>query len=208
MEKLSKNRDNFRIKFIWLIAELLVIFIGVFAAFFLDNIRNKRQDEYRKQQIYIALKEEFTLTSKAMRQAIPLLDSIVANFMDEYEKGAMLKPKRFHFAIGVRTDIWEASLQSGALEIIDVKLIFRLSKYYSFIRFVSDENKNFDGLIHQYLIPNIDKNIGEFYNIKTKKFKGKYFWYCESLDNINNYMKGIQRMTDSLLVDINNCIEN
>ena len=143
-----------------------------------------------------------------MKQAVPLLDSIVTKFKNEYEEGKMPKPSRFHFVIGIRTDIWGAVLKSGALELIDVKLVFQLSNYYSFIRFAAEECKNFDRLIQQYIIPNIDKNIEEFYNIKTKKFKGKYSWYLESLTNMNNYMNRIQNMTDSLLVEIDNYVED
>ncbi|MCK4226508.1 hypothetical protein KAX29_06425 [candidate division WOR-3 bacterium] len=204
----SKNRNNFRSNLVWLIAELLVVFIGVYGAFIFDNYRTNKQDEYRKQQIYTALKEEFTFSSEGMKQVVPLLGGIVTEFKSEYEEGKMPKPRRFHFVIGIRTDIWEAVLQSGALELIDVKLVFQLSNYYSFIRFAAEECKNFDRLIQQYIIPNADKNIEEFYNIKTKKFNRKYLWYLESLDNMNNYMNRIQKMTDSLLVEINNCVED
>ncbi|MCK4420364.1 hypothetical protein KAW48_01105 [candidate division WOR-3 bacterium] len=208
MKKPSKEQNNYRGKSVWLIAELLVVFIGVYAAFIFDSYRTNKQNEYRKQQIYTALKEEFTFTSEGMKQAVPLLDSIVTKLKNEYEEGKMPKPSRFHFVIGVRTDIWEAVLKSGALELIDAKLVFQLSNYYSFIRFAAEECKNFDRLIQQYIILNIDKNIGEFYNIKTKKFKGKYSWYLESLDNMNNYMNRIQKMTDSLLVEIDNYVED
>jgi len=208
MKKPSKEQNNYRGKSVWLIAELLVVFIGVYAAFIFDNYRTNKQNEYRRQQIYTALKEEFTFSSEGMKQAAPLLDSIVTKIKNEYEEGKMSKPSRFHFVIGIRTDIWEAVLKSGALELIDVKLVFQLSNYYSFIRFAAEECKNFDRLIQQYIIPNTDKNIEEFYNIKTKKFKRKYSWYLESLDNMNNYMNSIQKMTDSLLVEINNYLED
>ena len=208
MKKPSKEQNNYRGKYVWLIAELLVVFIGVYAAFIFDNYRTNKQSEYRKQQIYTALKEEFTFSSEGMKQAAPLLDSIVTKIKNEYEEGKMSKPSRFHFVIGIRTDIWEAVLKSGALELIDVKLVFQLSNYYSFIRFAAEECKNFDRLIQQYIIPNTGKNIEEFYIIKTKKIKGKYSWYLESLDNMNIYMSRVQKMTDSLLVEINSYVED
>ena len=44
--------------------------------------------------------------------------------------------------------------------------------------------------------------------VKTKKFKGKYIWYLETLNNLMYYTHNVQQMTDSILVEINKYVEN
>ncbi|MFB0515091.1 MAG: hypothetical protein ACETWG_00620, partial [Candidatus Neomarinimicrobiota bacterium] len=149
-----------------------------------------------------AFAEEFSVLSRAYRQGVPVLDSLITAFLSDYERGHMPKPMRLHLAIGSQSSVWDAAVQSGALEILDVDLIFQLSSYYSFKNLVNDEFISFRRLTEQYVLPNLDKRSEEFYHTETKEFKEKYRWYLDSMRILREYTHRVQEMTDSLLADI------
>jgi hypothetical protein len=185
-----------------LIAELVIIFIGVSAAFVLDNYQSERKENFRRQQIYAAFLEEFNTMSRVYTQVVPLIDSLTTTFISEYEQGKMPKLKRLHLAIGSQTDVWDAAIQSGALEILDVDLIFQLSSFYAFKGLVNDEFASFRRLTEQYILPNLDKGSEEFYDSRAKELKEQYRWYLDSMHVIRDYIGQVQKMTDDLLVTI------
>ena len=207
MGKSSDKRGNWRKRLSWLAAELFIIFIGVFLAFQLEQYRASRVVNERKMQIYSALAEEFTVASEAMPGAVSLLDSAVTTFIQDYEDGNMPIPERIHWVMGNKSDVWEASLQSGALELFDIHLLFELSHFFSYVRFVAEESKRLDRLVEQFIIPNADAGKEEFYNVETKNLRKKYMWYIDLFVNLNTYMQNVQKMTEDLKVKIDQYLQ-
>ena len=207
MKKLSKKYKNLLNRIILLFAELLIIIIGITIAFQCDNYRSNKLENKRKKLIYTALMEEFMNKSENVKHGVSLVDSFVTRFIGDYELERMPELQPHHITVNLRTDIWDASLQSGALEILDVKLIFQFTDYYQYLEMFDAVTKRIDRLMEQYIIPNSDKGIAEFYNTNTKKLKSKYTWYLESLENLKNYAYQVQVKTDSLLVEIQNHVE-
>lgn len=198
---------NQRSKITWLLAELLTIFIGVYAAFLLDNYKTARKNELRKVQFLTAMREEFMHYSQINRENVPIIDSVFTDFVYHYEKGNMPLPKPIHIAAGTRTNIWETTLQTGAMEILDIHFIFEMTNYFSNRSILMDEWISLRRLSELYIIPNAQKDITEFYNTESGEFKEEYYWYYESIVRIQNLTHRLYGMTDSLLLEMNSQLE-
>ena len=99
-----------------LLAELIIVFLGVYCAFLLENYRIRRANIHRKEQIYSTLHKDLTTSLEDFDRMIIQLDSLVfSKFRDAYERGEM-PPLRPLFLTGIAsTRTWEAMLEVGGL---------------------------------------------------------------------------------------------
>jgi hypothetical protein len=87
---MSKNlRKILRDIGFWL-AELLVIFLGVYLAFMLKSHRINRQREQKRQQIYTSLYRYFSVAAPSLKKSFARSDSTYFEpFLKSYQKDEM-----------------------------------------------------------------------------------------------------------------------
>lgn len=162
---------------IWF-AELVAIFISVYLAFLLNGYRIQQQHEHKKQQIYTALYRYFSELNikKAKKQ---FENEYVAPFLKPYRKKEMPRLKRPPRVIiySISDHTWNAILQAGGIDLLDVNLIMQINYFFNTNRRGNAMIDHYNKMVDKYLIPNYNANISTFYNTKTKKLKPQYEWY-------------------------------
>ncbi len=186
----------------WLVIELVVVFVGVYAAFVLDDYREQGRVETKKAQVHAALLEEFESHEAALDTIMPFLETLVTEFEDGHEAGDMPRPNPIHLVLGVRRGLWDAVLQAGGLEVLDVGVMYRINTYYVVASFVGREMDRLTALSDQLVLPVADSGIEEFYDIKSRRLKRKYRWYLDTLVALRSHVAMLHDMTGGVVVGL------
>ena len=131
--KLTRSAKSFVTRFGWLIAELIFVFLGLYGAFLLERMHDEEMDQMRKRQILQALVDEFTEYEKELTSASSTLDEgHGVPFFTAYAGGERPFPTPIPFGsmASVNTGIWEAMLQSGGIEVLEVEHIQKVQVFF------------------------------------------------------------------------------
>jgi hypothetical protein len=107
-------------------AELILVFVGVYAAFSLNSYQQHQQDLKRRDQILASLEEDVQrkvseLTSEGVTQ-----DKEATEFSRKLDAGEMPALQPLDWATGYNPGDIAAFLQAGGLDLLDVKTIASL----------------------------------------------------------------------------------
>jgi len=114
--------------------ELFIVFVGVSAAFALDDYRDARRQDQRQQAIYRALDRELTQMAEThgpvflqeMARQLKAWDQALA-------RGEKPLPPTFRLPGAERPPmgVWDAAVATGSIELIDAALFYELARFYN-----------------------------------------------------------------------------
>jgi hypothetical protein len=84
----------------------------------------------------------------------------------------------------VQTHMWEATLQSGALDLFDIPTIYSPSQFYNELNAGFEQLAQLRDLSETVLIPNLERGSSEFYQ-SNGKLRPKYHWYRKGLGRLS-----------------------
>ncbi len=183
--------------------ELLIVFAGVYGAFLLSEYKENRRDAIRRGQIYQALVREIEyLASNSHRVGIEL-----SNYKTIYE-GLIAKRKMpllvsFKNPITFTPHLWNATIQSDALNLLEVATIEKLSTFYNETQDLIKLIEEFRGRTASFLMIDKEKARSEFYDLKTGQLRSRYSWYLEGMGQMSEACSTLAAKGDSLLVFLN-----
>jgi hypothetical protein len=182
--------------------ELVVVFIGVYSASAISDYQKRKQDDARRHQIRQALIAEITgITSKTRQAARGVRGALI-----EYD--TLIKLKRFPplqpymEPVRFQTHMWDATLQSGALELFDVPTVYRISEFYNQLNDGFEQLTQLRNLSEQFLLPTMDAPRSEFYDLTTGRLRGKYRWYFSAQRELMSLAEDITQKGDSLVAQL------
>jgi hypothetical protein len=110
---------------LFLLAEGAFIFISVYFAFVLNSHRIQKNHEHQRQQTYTALYRYFSPAVPGLKRAKNNVDSLyIEPFAKAYQSGAMPPLKKVpFFKSSINDHTWNAMLQAGGFDLLDIKLI-------------------------------------------------------------------------------------
>lgn len=114
--------------------ELFVVFVGVTAAFAVDDYRGAREQAARRHAVYGALDRELTqmaethgpMFQRQMSEQLAAWDRAV-------ERGERPLPPAFRMPRAERppTGVWDAAVATGSIELVDPELFYELARFYN-----------------------------------------------------------------------------
>jgi hypothetical protein len=151
----------------WL-AELILVFVGVYAAFWLNNVQQHRQDAQRRDQIlaYLAQRLEDGISSAKNDGANE--EKVVAEFKRSLAAGEMPPLRPFSFSTDYNPADIATLLQSGGIELLDVQTLTVLRQLESTVRGDLGAITHFEKLSDEMIVPNLDQDIS-FFMIRLPK---------------------------------------
>lgn len=185
--KLTRSAKNFVSRFGWLIAELVFVFLGLYGAFLLERMHDEEMDQMRKRQILQALVDEFTEYEKELGSASTSLDEGYGMpFFAAYGLGERPFPTPIPYGgMGsVNTGIWEAMLQSGGIEVLEVGVIQKVQVFFKKLQDLLDLYSRFERLSETMILPEMDQDTAFFYEAEGPELRDKFKWYVNSLFTI------------------------
>ena len=165
------------------IAELVLVFVGVYAAFWLNNYQQHQQDAQRRDQILGFIEQtlsEGVESSKANRAKEQ--EPEAAQFRRALNAGEMPPLRPFVFITDYSPSDLATMLQSGGVQLLDVQTLRALRSDESVIRWGLARMARYQKLSDELIVPNLDQDISFFYDPATKKLRNRFEIYPEALD--------------------------
>jgi hypothetical protein len=146
--------------------ELFIVFVGVSAAFAVENYRDARQQDLRRQAVYRALDRELTqmaethgpVFQREMTEQLTAWDRAVA-------RGERPLPPTFRMPRAERppTGVWDAAVATGSIELIDPELFFELARLYNRAESAGDLYQRYATSAQGDVWARLDEGAGAFW---------------------------------------------
>jgi hypothetical protein len=169
-----------------LLLELVIVFLGVYAAFWVDNYRESLAEQERSKEIAQAILRGLEDTIQAETFFIETSAAGLANWRAAREQGA--SPPPFYFRVPgserpPRT-IYEAIIQSRPAELFDSELLFDLGYFYSEMVGVSDRYIRYAEFTESTVLPNLKRGAEVFYDPDGESLRPEYEAHMDRLEEL------------------------
>src|SRR6476620_9731747 len=164
------------------VAELILVFVGVYAAFWLNNYQQHRQDAERRDQILASLEQQLREGIESGKTNRSKEERVAAEFQRALDAGEMPPLRPFVFTTDYSPTDWATMLQSGGVQLLDVQTLMAVRNDDSVIRWGLSRMTWYQKLSDELIVPNLDQDISFFYDPATKKLRKRFEIYPEALD--------------------------
>jgi hypothetical protein len=180
-------------------AELLLVFVGVYAAFWLNNYQQRRQDADRRDQILASLEQQLHEGIESGRINRAKEEQRAAEFRRALDAGEMPPLQPFVFTTDYSPTDWATILQSGGVQLLDVRTLMAVRNDESVVRWGLSRMAWYQKLSDELIVPNLDQDISFFYDPTTKKLRKRFEIYPEALDATVKFANELERTNTELL---------
>ena len=181
------------------IAELVLVFVGVYAAFWLSNYQEHRQDAGRRDQILASLERQLQEGIKSGKTNRAEEEQEAAEFRRALDAGEMPPLQPFVFITDYSPIDWATMLQSGGVQLLEVQTLMAVRNDESVIRWGLSRMAWYQKLSDELIMPNLDQNISFFYDPTTKKLRKRFEIYPDALDANVQFANELERTHTELL---------
>src|SRR5438552_1713305 len=184
------------------VAELLLVFVGVYAAFWLNNYQQHQQDTKRRDQILASLEQEFLKGIESGKIAGAKEERQAAEFRRALDAGEMPLLHPFVFTTDYSPGDIATLLQAGGIRLLDLETLTALRNDESVIRWGLSRMARYQKLSDELIMPDLDQEISFFYNPATKKLRRRFVMYPEALGARVKFANDLERTHTELLKQI------
>ena len=180
-------------------AELVLVFIGVYAAFWLNNYQQHQQDADRRDQILAALEQQLREGIESGKTNRANEERRAAEFQRALDAGEMPPLQPFVFTTDYSPIDWATILQSGGVQLLDVQTVMAVRNDESVIRWGLGRLAWYQKLSDELSVPNLDQDISFFYDPATKKLRKRFEIYPQALQATVKFVNELERTHTELL---------
>ena len=183
-------------------AELLLVFVGVYAAFWLSNYQQRQQDQERHDRILASIEQTLREGIESNKVSRAKEQQQVAKFRRALDAGEMPPLHPFIFTTDYSPGDFATLLQSGGIQLLDLETLTALREDESIIRWGLSRMARYTKISDDLIVPNLDQDISFFYNPATKKLRKRFEFYPEALDATVRFANELERTHTELLKQI------
>src|SRR6266700_1338547 len=182
------------------VAELVLVFVGVYAAFWLNNYQQQQQDAEQRDRILASIEQtlregiESSKINRAEQQ-----EPAAAQFRRALDAGEMPPLRPFVFITDYSPSDLATMLQAGGVQLLDVQTLRALRNDESVIRWGLARMARYQKLSDELIVPNLDQNISFFYDPATKKLRKQFEIYPEALQATVKFANDLEHTHTELL---------
>jgi hypothetical protein len=180
-------------------AELLLVFVGVYAAFWLSNCQQRRQDAERRDQILASIERTLSEGVESGKINRARQEQEAAEFQHALDAGEMPLLRPFVFTTDYSPGDFATWLQSGGVQLLDLETLTALRNDESVIRWGVSRMARYQKLSDELIVPNLDQDISFFYDPSTKKLRKRFEIYREALETRVRFADELERTHTELL---------
>jgi hypothetical protein len=183
-------------------AELVLVFVGVYAAFWLNNYQQHRQDAQRRDQILAALQQKVTeeLDSARSQGLKQKLDA--AEFRRALEAGEMPPLRALSYAPDYSPTDVATLLQAGGVELLRAKTLIALRETEMLLRGSLSRLLHYEKMSDELIAPNLDQDASFFYDSATKKLRKRFDFYIRANAAAGAFFSDMVKAQEELLKQI------
>jgi hypothetical protein len=185
------------------VAELVLVFVGVYAAFWLNSYQQRQQDAERRDQILAFIEQTLSqgIESSKINRAKEQ-EPEAAEFRRALDAGEMPPLRPFVFITDYSPSDLATMLQSGGVQLLDVQTLRVLRNDEAVIRWGLARMARYQKLSDELIVPNLDKDISFFYDPATKKSRKQFDIYPQALEARVKFANELEQTHTELLKQI------
>jgi hypothetical protein len=166
--------------------ELLVIFIGISAAFAAENYRETLERRSRARQFYSAILTELDVFIGPASRIAEDMSTRIQRFEAQRSAGGLVVPPFYREPNAERppSAVWDASLMSGATLYVKPELFFELARLYNHIRSIGDRYQRYNTFTEGRVLPNL-QTPRAYYDARDSLL-GEYSGHVQRLGEIRD----------------------
>jgi len=190
------------------VIELGIIFAGVFGAFVAEDLRQQREDDQRAQQTYEALLGEVLTFAERVPSVVAEMRSNVDAWGERHAAGQYPPPPFYREprAEAPPTAIWEATLASGAVVLLEPTLFNEIAVFYNRVTSVSDRYRRYNEFTEAELLPYLEDEASRFYDADGR-LRGLYRAHIELLAEVRNELDQLSAEAEVVQAHIEAALE-
>jgi uncharacterized protein YukE len=183
-------------------AELVLVFVGVYAAFWLNNYQQRQQDQERHDRILASIEQTLREGIESNNASRAKEQQQVAEFRRALDAGEMPPLHPFVFTTDYSPGDFATILQSGGIQLLELETLIALRKDESVIRWGLSGMARYQKLSDELIVPNLNQDISFFYDPTTKKLRKQFEIYPEALQATVKFANDLERTHTALLKQI------
>jgi hypothetical protein len=183
-------------------AELLLVFVGVYAAFWLNNYQQRQQDAERRDRILASIERTLRDGIESNKINRAQQEREAAEFRRALDAGEMPPLHPFVFTTDYSPGDFATMLQAGGIQLLDLETLTALRNDESVIRWGLSRMARYQKLSDELIMPNLDQEISFFYDPATKKLRRRFEMYPEALGARVKFANDLERTHTELLKQI------
>jgi hypothetical protein len=183
-------------------AELVLVFVGVYAAFWLNNYQQRQQDAERRDRILASIEQLLQQGIESGKINRAKQERRAAEFQRALDAGEMPPLQPFVFITDYSPGDFAAMLQSGGNQLLDLQTLNALRNDESVIRWGLSGMARYQKLSDELIVPNLNQDISFFYDPVTKKLRKQFQIYPEALQANVKFASDLERTHTELLKQI------
>jgi hypothetical protein len=184
------------------VAELLLVFIGVYAAFWLNNYQQHQQDAERRDRILASIERTLRDGIESNKTNRAEQEREAGEFRRAVDTGEMPLLHPFVFTTDYNPGDFATMLQAGGIQLLDLETLTALRSDESVIRWGLSRMARYQKLSDDLIVPNLDQDVSFFYDPATKKLRKRFEIYPEALDARLKFANDLERTHTELLKQI------
>ena len=181
------------------VAELVLVFVGVYAAFWLNSYQQHQQDAERRDRILASIEQTLSEGIESGKINRANEEREAAEFRRALDAGEMPPLHPFVFITDYSPGDFATMLQSGGIQLLDLQTLIALRNDESVIRWGLSRMARYQKLSDELIVPNLDQDISFFYDPATKKLRKQFEIYPEALQAAVNLFNELERTHTELL---------
>jgi hypothetical protein len=181
---------------------LLLVFIGVYAAFWLNNYQQHQQDAERRDRILASIERTLRDGIESNKTNRAEQEREAAEFRRGLRAGEMPPLHPFVFTTDYNAGDFATMLQAGGIQLLDLETLTALRNDESVIRWGLSRMARYQKLSDDLIVPNLDQDVSFFYDPATKKLRKRFEIYPETLDARLKFASDLERTHTELLKQI------
>jgi hypothetical protein len=183
-------------------AELVLVFVGVYAAFWLSNYQQRGQDAERRDRILASIERTLREGIESNEISRAKQQQEAAEFRRALDAGEMPPLRPFVFTTDYSPGDFAALLQSGGIQLLDLETLTALRNDETIIRWGLSRMTRYTKLSDELIMPNLDQDISFFYDPAPKKLRKRFEFFPEALDATVRFANELERTHTALLKQI------
>src|SRR5207247_3444452 len=180
-------------------AELVLVFVGVYAAFWLNNYQQHQQDAERHDRILASIERTLRDGIESNKINRTQQEREAAEFRRALNAGEMPPLDPFVFTTDYSPGDFATMLQAGGIQLLDLETLTALRNDESVIRWGLSRMARYQKLSDELIVPNLDQDISFFYDPATKKLRKRFEIYPEALQATVKFANDLERTHTELL---------
>jgi hypothetical protein len=184
------------------IAELVLIFVSVYAAFWLNGYQQHQQDAERRDRILASIEQTLREGIESGKINRAEQEREAAEFRRALDAGEMPPLHPFVFITDYNPGDFATMLQAGGIQLLDLETLAALRNDESVIRWGLSRLARYQKLSDELIVPNLDQDISFFYDPATKKLRKQFEIYPQALEARVKFANELEQTHTELLKQI------